>query len=54
MNATAAKDAIELGRDWAEADRWNGIDRDYVGKHRNLYTRRAGRLTTGRRTRCGY
>ena len=30
MNATAAKDAIELGRDWAEADRWNGIDRDYA------------------------
>ena len=30
MNATAAKDAIELGRDWAEADRWNGIDRDYT------------------------
>jgi isocitrate lyase len=30
MNATATKDAIELGRDWAEADRWNGIDRDYT------------------------
>ena len=30
MNATAAKDAIELGRDWAEADRWNGIDRHYA------------------------
>ena len=32
MNATAAKDAIELGRDWAEADRWNGIDRDYTSE----------------------
>src|SRR5829696_8378996 len=30
MNPTAAKDAVELGRDWAEADRWNGIDRDYA------------------------
>src|SRR6187397_2093941 len=30
MNATAAKDAIELGRHWAEADRWNGIARDYT------------------------
>jgi isocitrate lyase len=30
MNATAAKDAIDLGREWAEADRWNGIDRDYT------------------------
>src|SRR5918993_2005420 len=30
MNATATKDAIDLGRDWAEADRWNGIARDYT------------------------
>ena len=30
MNATAAKDAIDLGREWAEADRWDGIDRDYT------------------------
>src|ERR687897_1605154 len=29
MNATAARNAIDLGRDWAEAGRWNGIDRDY-------------------------
>src|SRR5829696_4098205 len=30
MNATVTKDAIDLGRDWAEADRWNGIARDYT------------------------
>jgi len=30
MNATAAKEAIDLGREWAEASRWNGIDRDYT------------------------
>src|ERR671912_1382306 len=30
MNATAARNAIDLGRDWAEAGRWNGIDRDYT------------------------
>ena len=24
MNATATKDAIDLGRDWVEASRWNG------------------------------
>jgi len=30
MNATAAKDALELGRDWAEALRWSGIERDYA------------------------
>src|SRR5512134_3118051 len=30
MNATATKDAIDLGRDWAERSRWDGIDRDYT------------------------
>ena len=30
MNATAAKEAIDLGREWAETDRWSGIDRDYT------------------------
>ena len=29
VNTTAARDAIDLGRDWAEAPRWQGIDRDY-------------------------
>ena len=30
MNAIATKHAVDLGRDWAEADRWDGIDRDYT------------------------
>src|SRR5688572_2817425 len=30
MNATAAKEAIDLGRDWAETSRWSGIERDYT------------------------
>ena len=30
MNATATKDAIDLGRDWVESSRWKGIDRDYT------------------------
>ena len=30
MNTTATKDAIDLGRDWAERSRWDGIDRDYT------------------------
>ena len=30
MNATATKDAIEDRRDWAEADRWNRINRDHA------------------------
>jgi isocitrate lyase len=30
MNATATKDAIDLGREWAELARWSGIDRDYT------------------------
>jgi isocitrate lyase len=29
MNATAAKDAIDLGREWEAAPRWDGISRDY-------------------------
>jgi isocitrate lyase len=29
MNATAAKDAIDLGREWEEPGRWDGIVRDY-------------------------
>ena len=29
MNATAAKEAIDLAREWAELDRWDGIERDY-------------------------
>ena len=29
MTATAAKEAIDLAREWAELDRWDGIDRDY-------------------------
>jgi isocitrate lyase len=30
MNATAAKEALDLGRDWAETSRWSGIERDYT------------------------
>ena len=29
MNATAARQAIDLGQDWAETLRWTGITRDY-------------------------
>ena len=29
MNATAAKEALDLAREWAELDRWDGIERDY-------------------------
>ena len=29
MNATAARQAIDLGREWAESSRWTGITRDY-------------------------
>ncbi|MDF2749932.1 MAG: aceA [Gaiellaceae bacterium] len=29
MNATAAKEAIDLAHDWAETSRWDGIERDY-------------------------
>jgi isocitrate/methylisocitrate lyase len=30
MHATAAKEAIDLGREWAETSRWSGIERDYT------------------------
>jgi len=30
MNATAAKEAIDLGREWADSPRWSGIERDYA------------------------
>jgi len=30
MNATAAKEAIGLGREWADSPRWSGIERDYA------------------------
>ena len=29
MTATAAKEAIDLAREWAERGRWDGIERDY-------------------------
>ncbi len=29
MNATAAKEAVDLAREWAELARWDGIERDY-------------------------
>ena len=32
MNATAAKEAIDLGREWSEAGRWGGIERDYTAE----------------------
>ena len=34
MNATATKDAIDLGRDWAEQSRWSGIERNYTPEYR--------------------
>jgi isocitrate lyase len=30
MNATAAKEAIDLGREWESAARWGGIEREYT------------------------
>jgi isocitrate lyase len=32
VNATAAKDAIDLRNDWAQASRWSGIERDYTAE----------------------
>ncbi len=32
MNATAAKEAIDLAHDWAETTRWGGIERDYTAE----------------------
>jgi len=32
VNATAARQAIELTRDWGEVPRWTGIDRDYTSE----------------------
>src|SRR5688500_5128471 len=32
VNATAAKEAIELGHEWAETTRWSGIERDYTAE----------------------
>ena len=29
MNASAAKEAVDLAREWAELDRWDGVERDY-------------------------
>ncbi len=29
MKASAAKEAVDLAREWAELDRWDGIERDY-------------------------
>ena len=32
MNATAARQAIDLGHEWAETNRWTGITRDYAAE----------------------
>ncbi len=32
MNATAAKQAIDLATDWSETSRWTGISRDYTAE----------------------
>ncbi|MDQ3992261.1 MAG: isocitrate lyase [Actinomycetota bacterium] len=32
MNATAAKEAIDLGREWSETSRWGGIERGYTAE----------------------
>ena len=32
MNATAAKEAIDLAQEWAETGRWSGIERDYTAE----------------------
>src|ERR687892_2516681 len=32
MHAIAAKEAIDLGREWAETARWSGIERDYTAE----------------------
>ena len=32
MNATAAKEAIDLAHEWAETTRWGGIERDYTAE----------------------
>jgi len=29
VNASAAKEAVDLAREWAELDRWDGVERDY-------------------------
>src|SRR5919106_694512 len=32
MHAIAEKEAIDLGREWAETARWSGIERDYTAE----------------------